>query len=112
MDTARGMSLVVDEIRRRCPPSCRLLRDHEPCSCAAEAKLVTKVVISAYWDKVRRYRAWFSPNPKNSDWPRISNKERFNEQGILESSRIMIPDKIYHAMAKKACAIIQNSTPL
>ncbi len=101
--------LKVEEVRRRCPPSCRLLRDHEPCACATESKVVSKVLISATWnDAPRRYRAWFTPNPKNSQWPRISNKERFNEQGILEVSNVKIPDEIYRVMATRAIAIIRS----
>ena len=98
----------VGRVARMCPPSCRKNRSHEPCACAAEAKAILKVEIFAVFDMVRRYRADFSPNPKNPNWPRISNKERFDERGEPAEINVQIPDNIYHAMAKRAIAVINS----
>lgn len=71
---------------------------------------VTSVTLVLGWDGVRRYRARFTKNLKRSgQHVRISNKEFFNDRGILEDTRARIPDNIYYKMQKVAMAIIHES---
>ncbi len=102
----------VGEVKRVCAPSCKKNLKHEPCACTEKTKVVTKVEIFAVFEGVRRYRAYFSPNPRNpGSLPRISNKERFNEQGQPEEVNVQIPDTIYVVMARRALAIINSGAP-
>ncbi len=69
-------------------------------------KAVSAVVVSWLSVGVRRYRAWFKPNPRRANRTRVSNKERFDEGGTLEAVNIFIPNAIFAMMVKKAAAII------
>lgn len=98
----------VGRVTRACAPSCKKNKPNEACACTNDTKLVVKVEIFAVFDGIRRYRAYFAPNPKNKAWPRISNKERFDEKGDCSEVGVNIPDNIYQAMAKRAIAVIMS----
>ncbi len=124
MSDVNGMTLKAEDIRYQCPPSCRRNRSHEPCACAKSSKLIMKVVIAAKWEGVTRYSAWFTPlsdeekakrikaGKEESLLPRISNKQRHNEQGKPVESGVSIPDNIYQAMVEMAAAIIAKQKTL
>lgn len=89
MLNAESGTVQVDDVRR-----------------AGREKAVSAVVISWLSAGVRRYRAWFKPNPKKANRTMVSNKERFDESGMLEAANISIPNAIFAVMDKKAAAVI------
>ena len=105
-----SVPIEVGDVSRVCPPSCRRNKLREECACAVKAKIVTRVEIFALFGGVRRYRAHFTPDKKNSGGPpRISNKDLLDEQGqeVVETG-VFIPKHIFLAMLRRASAIIKS----
>ena len=87
------------------------------CSVTGE---VTKVVITASWEGVRRYQASFLKkvrknrnselglgNRRNKESPvAMFNAQRFDERGEHEASNIFIPASVLQEMRSRAIAII------
>jgi hypothetical protein len=123
MSEVNGMKLRADEVRRNCPPSCRRNMKHELCACAPSAKIISKIIISARWDGVKRYSAWFTPltdkeiaarekksGKKETPFPKISNQYRYDDRGkVIQTKGVFIPDNIYREMVAMALAIVMKA---